>query len=101
MSSKCPHCGAGLAPKDLKPGRYAPKCLKCQTPFVLHVQWATYSDAAAMAAALPRPEVAVKAADANATGMFSEPEVPARPTARSVVVGGAKPNPNASGDFSP
>ena len=97
MSTKCPHCGAGLAPKDLKPGRYAPKCLKCQTAFVLHVQWATYPDAAALAAALAKPDVAVKAADA--TGMFSEPEVPARPAARSVVVGGAKVNPNATGDF--
>jgi len=99
MSTKCPHCGAGLAPKDLKPGRYSPKCLKCQTAFVLHVQWATYPDAAAMAAAAARPEVAVKAADPNTTGMFTEPDAPSRPAARSVVVGGAKLNPNATGDF--
>jgi hypothetical protein len=83
----------------LKPGRYAPKCLKCQTSFVLHVQWATYPDAAALAAALARPEVAVKASDPNTTGMSTDPDAPSRPAARSVVVGAAKLNPNITGDF--
>ncbi len=84
MSQRCPHCGAGLASKDLKPGRYVPKCLKCQKTFVLHVQWATYSDDAAFAAAA-KPEVAVRVADPNGTGAFTDV--------------GAGLNPNATGDF--
>ncbi|QDU20270.1 serine/threonine-protein kinase [Urbifossiella limnaea] len=102
MSARCPHCGAGLAPKDLKPGRYAPKCLKCQTAFVLHVQWATYPDAAAMAVAQDPPLVPVKATDPTTTGAFTEPEAvspAARQPSKSVVVGGAMPSPGATGDF--
>ncbi|MFO0800210.1 MAG: serine/threonine-protein kinase [Gemmataceae bacterium] len=102
MSARCPHCGAGLAPKDLKPGRYAPKCLKCQTAFVLHVQWATYPDAASMAAALVPPTVPEKATVPTASGEFTEPEAtsPAvRPPSKSVVVGVAVRNPGATGDF--
>jgi serine/threonine protein kinase len=104
MSHRCPHCGAGLAPKDLKPGRYAPKCLKCQQTFVLQVQWATYPNVAAAVAAAAKPDVAVKVADPRAAGDFTAAELSSpsksisHPAPRFV---GAAPrgDPNATGDF--
>ncbi len=39
MSAACPSCRAGLAPRELKPGKYQPRCLKCGVTFILEVQW--------------------------------------------------------------
>src|SRR5581483_2730909 len=39
MSAACPSCQAVLTPRELKPGRYHPKCARCSEPFVLVVEW--------------------------------------------------------------
>lgn len=37
MSIACPYCKTVLKPKELKPGKYNPKCPKCGSPFLLTV----------------------------------------------------------------
>lgn len=37
MSIVCPHCRAALNPKGLKPGKFQPKCPKCQKSFQITI----------------------------------------------------------------
>ena len=55
MSIACPHCQAGLSPKELKPGRYQPKCMGCSRPFTLQVQWVITAPETATPTASRRP----------------------------------------------
>lgn len=37
MAIECPHCESSIAVKNVKPGRYAPKCPKCTRKFFLSI----------------------------------------------------------------
>lgn len=129
MSVSCPHCKAALAPKELRPGKYQPKCVRCSNTFVLQVQWLVTA-----AAAVAAPKSGVTAArtitaeeraarlldgedvsdddfsmaptpasasnhDAEATGDFTA-VVTKKPASKPVPKPAArKVDPNATGDF--
>ena len=128
MSIACPHCKAGLTPRELKPGRYQPKCLKCSQTFVLEVQWVITTATAPKPVAAPdatgdfteavSPPHGLKktsltisppatrrvaAADPNATGDFTEVEATPKPVPKPVARPSPKPaakaDPGATGDF--
>jgi hypothetical protein len=57
----CPYCGNSMAIPSASPGRYRPRCVKCQRPFVIDVP-ANPGDTLAVAAAPAEPAKAVPAA---------------------------------------
>src|SRR5689334_17786411 len=57
VAIRCPHCGHGMSPpKNARPGKYKPKCGKCDQAFSLTIP----ADAS-------QPPVAEKLADSEAT----------------------------------
>jgi serine/threonine protein kinase len=84
MSIVCPSCKSALNPKGLKPGKFQPKCPKCQKPFLLVVTADESGTISGKATALPP---AKPAEEANVTGDFTE-------------VADGRPQPGAAtGDF--
>ena len=94
MSFACPYCKAVLNPKGLKPGKYQPKCPKCQKAFAIAIAADDAGLLLARVTALPSASVPVApkpqkpldpeevaarmpASDAgNATGEFTDVEEP-------------------------
>ena len=63
MSVACPSCHAVLTLRELKPGRYHPKCARCSETFTLVVEWTV---ATAEPAAVSQPSV-------SRSGVLSKP----------------------------
>jgi serine/threonine protein kinase len=101
MSISCPHCKAALAPKELKPGKYQPKCVRCSNTFVLQVQWlvtvgtaiAAPKSGVTSARTLTAEERAARLLDGEDVpdDDFSVSPTPAAPPSQH--------DPNATGDF--
>ena len=68
MSFACPYCKAALNPKGLKPGKYQPKCPKCQKAFSITVLADDAGKLSARVSALP-------SVIAPTTGDFTEAQV--------------------------
>jgi hypothetical protein len=100
MSVSCPHCHAALAPKELKPGKYQPKCVRCSNTFVLQVQWLV-TTTAATAVTVPAPKSGVTPSrtltpDEQAARMLAGESVE---DGFSVSPAAPQHDPNATGDF--
>ncbi|HXT59974.1 MAG TPA: hypothetical protein VN699_15150, partial [Pirellulales bacterium] len=86
MAIVCPHCGGSIQLKAPKPGRYTPKCPKCEQPFKLTI---SENPAAAplVAKAAPAPPAAPTPNETEATAPYSR-----APAASDLGATGAMPN---------
>ena len=119
MSIVCPYCKAALNPKGLKPGKYQPKCPKCQKAFLITVaadeSGKVVGKVSALAAAAPKPPVKKALSDderaarmlageevddapftGGETGDFTEAESKRAPAANA---SGSPTDPHVTGDF--
>ncbi len=99
MSIACPHCKAGLTPKELKPGRYQPKCPRCSTSFILQVQWIVTTADQALPVERPTEPTPSKTIAPPPPRKMDPEERAARLLAGENVDAATEHDPNATGDF--
>lgn len=101
MSIVCPHCRHAFALKQPKPGRYKPKCAKCQQPFLLTV----FPDAGRPPLSQPLPAAAPTVAEtlAPAADKTTAPAdtLPPPPTTPPAGTSPPASEPAAASDSSP
>ena len=101
MTVSCPHCKAALAPKELKPGKYQPKCVRCSNTFTLQVQWLVTASAAIAAPKSGVTSAHTLTAEERAARVLAGEEVNDDDFSMSPTPAAAasRHDPNATGDF--
>ena len=106
MPIQCPYCRNSLSLKEMKPGRFAPRCPKCQKKFALTVPEGPAGTpvVAPIRSEQDRPEATVAAATGVGTETGARDQgtaPPATPPVPKTVAGMAETGANLTGGWSP